>query len=160
VLIQIDMNVDDEVLYINNEGTVSDEICILIEENNKYCRIKRPNGEIIRIFPDRVMPRNMQGDHHRNTDITNDKEHDNTNDSKKFDPFDSLSHGCEVWVKSNNFSDSVICLTYAIIDPNGNSYQSVNTYNGVAKKVMSYSMKNYQSLINKLKKRGYTQESQ
>jgi len=137
------MKVDDEVFYINNEGTVSDEVCILIEIKKDCYRIKRPNGEMIRIFPDRVMP----------------KEESCTMETNEFDPFADLPNGYEVWVKSNDFNDSVICRTYAIIDPNGAEYRSINTYNGKAHKVMSYVMKDYAALINRLQKRGYKKQN-
>lgn len=143
--VEIGMNIGSKVRYINNEGKLSDELCELVEIKKDHYRIKVCNtGQIIRIYPDRVK------------EATSDIENNSVIDDQ-FDPFDGLEEGHEVWIKSNSFNDSVICCTYAIINKHCNSYKSINVYNGKASKTMVYSMKDYDSLINKLEKRCYQQ---
>lgn len=139
------MNVGDNIKFLNNSGEIDECICVILEINGDHCRVKRPNGEIFRIFHDRMIPAEKTSE-------------EMVDMSEEFDPNDGLAKNEEIWVKHNSFSDTVICITYAIIDPKGSSYKSINTYNGVAKKIMEYSMKSYTGLINKLLKRGYEKQ--
>lgn len=136
------MKKGDEVQFINNQNEVDSDICEVIESIDKFCRIKRPNGQIIRIFNDRLRP------------VTK-KEEENSMTNEDYNPWDNLPTKGEVWIKSNRFNETTICETIAIIDPENNIYKSINTYSGKAQKVMTYPMKNYDALIKRMIRKGY-----
>ena len=157
------MELDEEVRFFNNQGVMDDQICRFIEDKGDYCRIKKPSGEILRIFKERICsnsdelallkskkpkPKLVKKAQGKTTMDTNEE---------KFDPWSLASDTAQVWIKSNSFSDSVIAETIAIIEPDEPKYKSVNVYNGKATKVMQYTMKSLNNLINKLEKRGYKQ---
>lgn len=135
-----------KVRFKKNDGEIGDEICELIETDDDICRIKRPSGEIIRIFKDRVHDIDEKEPNGQQAEV-----------GGLFDPWDSSTDDCEVWSKSNSFNDTTICETIAILYPGKNVYKSVNTYNGVAKKIMEYPIKNINSLRNKMVRKGYEQ---
>lgn len=145
------MDKGETVNYINNQGDISEEECEVVENLGDFLRIKKPSGEMIRIFRDRVCEVSKD----RPTEQGQEKQMK----PEEFNPWDGLSDDYEVWSKSPSFSDTVICKTYAIIDPGGTEYKSINTYDGSAHKVMVYPMKSYDALINKLLKRGYEKET-
>lgn len=78
--------------------------------------------------------------------------------TKAFDPWDGLPDGSEVWVKSNRFNETKVCETIAIIRPDSNEYQSINTYDGTAKKVMKYPLGDKEKLIKKMIRKGYIKQ--
>lgn len=133
------MKEGDRIQYINNQNEVSKEICELVELDGDFCRIKRPNGQIIRIFNDRVKPIATE---------------EGPSVDNKID-WSELPGNGEVWVKSNRFNETTVCETIAIIDPESDSYKSINTYNGKAQKVMVYPMKNYNLLVKRMIRKGY-----
>lgn len=152
-IVEICMDEGETVSYINNQGDISEEECEVIEDLGDFLRIKKPSGETIRIFRDRVCKANSKD---RSSESKQEKQ---TMKSEEFNPWNGLPSGHEIWSKSPSFSDTVICKIYAIIDPKGSNYKSVNTYDGVAHKIMTYPMKSYDALINKLLKRGYEKET-
>lgn len=145
------MNINCKVRYKNNQNKISEDICELIEELDDHYRIKEPNGQILRIFKDRVYPvSDCVGDvtdNHINHDI---KSYDFNVES-----LGELPEGTEIWVKSNRFNETSVCETIAIIYKNKDYYESINTYNGVAKKRVKYSVKDLSKLIKRMTKKGY-----
>jgi len=125
------------VKFQRNDGEISGEICELIEVEKDICRIKRDSGEIIRIYSDRIFYVDAP---------------DLNDENKTFDPW-LFGDDVEVWVKSNHFSDTVICETYAIID--NDSYISHNVYNGISKSKSDYKIPDIKKLRDKLSKKGY-----
>jgi hypothetical protein len=126
----------EKIRFINNQNELDDSICELIENKGDYCRIKKPNGQIIRIFKDRIRP------------VEEEKE-------KNVSNWNDIKEKGEIWVKSNRFNETTVCETVAIIDPKADHYKSINTYNGKAQKVMIYSMKNYKTLVKRMARKGY-----
>lgn len=136
-----------KVRFYNNSGELESIECEVCEVKSDHYRLKKPSGEIIRIFHNRVVNAdNAEPQVEKSSAMV---------DNEEYNPFDGLDKKFEVWIKSNTFSNTTICRTYAIIDPKSDKYESVNTYNGKAPKIMSYNMKNYESLINRLQKKGY-----
>jgi len=143
-----------EIKFKNNDGEISEEICELVETDGDVCRIKRPSGEMIRIFKDRVFP----VDEMKTESNEKKEEKDDSEEDIAFDPWGDLPDDGEVWVKSNSFNDTTICETIAVILPGENVYRSINTYNGVAKKIMEYPIKNASNLRNRMLRKGYERQ--
>ena len=80
-----------------------------------------------------------------------------SSDTGFYDPW-AASPGCDVYERSNEFSETTVCKTIVIIDQKNSKYYSINTYNGIAKAGrMEYEIKDLKKLIHKLQKKGYTQ---
>lgn len=142
------------VKFKKNDGSIGDEICELLETIGDCCRIKRPSGEIIRIYKDRVYDLNDESD-----DVKNDSGNNNENDKvmpgtlTKSDFISSLPEDSEIWIKFNSFNDTTICETIAVVIPSMNVYKSANVYNGVINKIMEYKLNS--DTRKKLDKKGY-----
>lgn len=131
------------VKFLKNDGEMSNEICELIETVDNICRIKKNSGEIIRIYNDRIFL--IDDDLDKSDDL-------NKSQDCKFNPW-SIHRNAEVWVKSNHFSDVVICETYAVIIDD--IYFSCNVYNGILKSKFEYKMLDINKLRIKLQKKEY-----
>ena len=140
------MNVGDKVKFLNNQNELGEE-CELKEDLGTYCRIEKPNGEILRIFKDRL----------RSSDTADNKKLE-VKEGEKLDPWSNLPDDGEVWVKGNRFNDTTVCETVAIIMPRQGEYLSINTYNGIAKKVMNYPLKNYSALVKRMNRKEYVKQ--
>jgi len=139
-----DISAGEQVVFFNNHGEVDENcVCEVIEVIGKHMRIKKPSGEIIRIYSNRISLASSVEQKPKESAVAMPDE---------FDPLKDLPDGHEVWIKCNTFSNTTICRTYAIIDPKGDKYVSVNTYDGKAPKKMTYNMASYDALINKLQK--------
>jgi hypothetical protein len=134
------MNVGDPVRFINNQNELDPDECEVVESCGDYYRLRKPTGQIIRIYKDRVQPINRQEE----PTVTENDE------SVSWDDIPG-----EVWIKSNRFNETTVCETVAIIDPEADHYKSINTYNSKAQKVMVYPMKNYNALVKRMAKKGY-----
>jgi hypothetical protein len=130
------------VRYKNNEGEISDEVCQLIERNGDICRLRRVSGQIFKIYYDRIyeLGEEIEGTVEKKESIG------------EFDPWFDDIHA-EVWVKSKEFN-GMVCKTYAVISAGQNFYKSINVYNGSAKNVAEYPMRDIEKLRKKLAK-GY-----
>lgn len=137
------MNIGDKCRYIDNNNQLSDvcEIVEQINENGTDCyRIKLPNGEILRLYHDRVVP-------------VDKSEPVQTPQSSKLDPWSQVPDGDkgEVWIKHSSFNDTTTCQVVAMLDLENMVYKTVNLYNGETKGkgICEYPIKD----INKLKKK-------
>jgi hypothetical protein len=143
----MELHEKDEVRYLTHKNLISDEICTVIElcDNGKTVRLKKPNGEMIKLYHDRI----------RSANSNNDKQIVEYDD-KKFNPWHGLTNG-EVWIKQSKFNDTIIMKSYTIIDLDNNTYKSINTYDDKFSNVgiKDYNIKNKDSLISKLEKKGY-----
>lgn len=151
-----------KVRFKNNDGVISEEICELVETIGDVCRIQRPSGEVIRIFSDRIYdvdsaPNNQEQVKEKEETIVKEKVPE-PDEVEMFDPWDGLPADGEVWIKSNTFNDTTICQTVAIVMPSQNKYRSANTYNGIARKIMEYPIKNINDLHRRMARKGYEQQ--
>ena len=142
------MEKGDKVKFKNNQNEVDDLVCELVEIKDAFCRIKKPSGEVLRIFSDRVF---LADSNEKNVGISDEC----LIESSEFDPWLNLPEGGQVWIKENNGFNSMNCKTFAIVVPSEGFYKSINTYDGTAKKAMEYPMKSIDSLVMKLVRKGY-----
>jgi hypothetical protein len=131
-----------KVRYLTYENKISNEECEVlgeIEEKGLKCfRLKKPNGEILRIFHDRIRPIK--------------EEEMNEKAEIEFSPW--TNNPKEVWMVESNFGNSAICETYTLIYDD--KYTTVNVYNKLkANGFCNYELKDYNKLIKKLEKKGY-----
>jgi hypothetical protein len=142
----MELHAGDQVRYLTHKNLISDEICDVIEicDSGKTVRLKKPNNEIIKIYHDRVRSSNS---------ANNDKQ---MHDNKKFNPWQGLTNG-EVWIKQSKFNNTIILKSYTIINSDNNTYKSINTYDDKFNNtdIKDFNIKNKDSLISKLEKKGY-----
>lgn len=122
------------VRYLNNQNEVSEELCEMIESKGKFCRIKTPQGQILRIFNDRI--RFIDKAVNDNTEI----------------------NSTEQWIKTSRINDSMTCDTIICVNRELGNYLVTNSYNGIDKKSTEYELKDYDKLIKRLIKKGYTRQ--
>lgn len=141
---------NDKVRYLSFKNQISDEICSVVElcDNGKTIRLKKPNGEIMRIHHDRI--RSLEKETQKSEPKSKEK------DTNKFDPWEGVTEG-EVWLKQSKFNDSVILKSFTIINTGNNTYKSINIYNDKFNNagIKDYKLDNYKSLTSKLEKKGY-----
>jgi hypothetical protein len=143
-------NINDKVKYITIYNKISDDICTIIEilEDGKIMRLRKPNGEVMRIFNDRI----------RNLDEIKE-EPIRTEETNKFNPFNHFKcKNVRVWVKQSHFNTTVIMKSFIIVDLDQSDYYSINTYNDVFNdKFTKYSVGKLEKLITKIEKKDYTE---
>ncbi len=126
--------------------------CEQIEEcpdatGRKFVRIKYPDGDIKRVYHDRVRPFSKQPDKSEEKTVTTEP--------NQYDPWAECKDG-EVYERNNTFSATTICKTIMIIDKAANKYYTINTYNGVAKAgKMEYQIDDLKKLLHKIEKKKY-----
>jgi hypothetical protein len=132
---------ETKVKFINNSGNIDDIECKIVEELEDIVRLEKPDGEIFRIYKDRVIYEQK------------------CNDSI-FNPWENMPEDIEVYVKTNMFSLTTSCKTIAIVHKTWSHYISCNTYNGkLGGKQVEYNIKEYEQLNDKLIKKGYEKTS-
>lgn len=140
------MQKGDPVKFLNNQNELS-EVCEFIESvEGSFCRVKKEDDEVLRLHKDRVR---LVGEEVKKVEIPEDE---------ALDPWNNLPDDGEVWVKENRFNDTTVCETVAVIMPGQGEYVSVNTYNGIAKKVMRYPLKNYDALVKRMSRKQYVKQ--
>jgi hypothetical protein len=146
------MNPGDKCRYIDHNNQLS-EVCEVVEkiiEDDKDCyRIKLENGEILRLYHDRVVPVDAESPQEKS--------------EPSFDPWEQVPEGDkgEVWIKYSSFNDTTTCQVVAMIDLNSMVYKTVNLYNGETKGkgVCVYPIKDINKLKKKLDSKNYEPQS-
>lgn len=201
------MNHGDQVRYLNFRNKIDSTICVVEEIQGDILRLKKPSGEIIRIYKDRVYSLDeLDGEEYEldNTeqaeetdaeqvDTSNNQQLNSENvehsepepepepepelkpeqnesttskpvvqesdNKKKFDPWQFVGPNGEVFIKNNNFDHNNLCQSVTMIDPDSNIYKNLNIYDGCSdgRGICEYHLKDINKLKKKLEKKGYTQ---
>jgi hypothetical protein len=142
------MELHDKVKFLSHNNIISDEICEIIEicDNGKTVKLKKPNGEISRIYHDRI----------RSLDQKNKSNNIPKIENSNFNPWQDLSNG-EVWIKQSKFNSSIVLKSFVIINHDNSTYKTINIYNDKFNNsnVKSYKLSNIEKETEKLKKKGY-----
>lgn len=144
---------NNQISVLLNENKWSDFPCDLLEElvdatnGRKFVRIKFPDGDIKRVYHDRIRP------------FSNKPSEDkpmSTQQPNHYNPWSECTDA-EVYERNNEFSSvTTVCKTIVIIDKANSQYYSINTYNDIAKAgKMTYVIKDLKKLVHKLEKKGY-----
>ncbi len=137
--------IGEKVRFLTHNNEISTEICIIAEIcNDNTVKLKKPNGEMMRIFSDRIRPVEMK---------TISKQSVN---NEKFDPWAEIDDG-EVWLKQSKFNSSIVMKSYTIINLSKQTYRSVNVYNDKISNIniKDFKLENCEKLTAKLAKKGY-----
>lgn len=150
----MELRENEEVRYLSFKNEVSDEICTIIEicDNGKTIRLKKPNGEIMRIHHDRIRVLDNEEVKKNIVEVNNSDAVPND----KFNPWLGISNG-EVWTKQSKFNDTITLKSFVIINLDSGMYRSINAYNDKFSDigVKEFKLKNHKSHISKLEKKGY-----